>query len=300
MLLFKHMLRDVLGDEGADGGAGGDKSGGDGDNGGGDSGSGNDGGAGAVSWDQIKANLSEDLRGDSSLSTITSLEGLAKGYVHAQKAIGKDRIAVPDKHATMDDWQQVFKKLGVPEKVEEYKFKLPEGAEVNDETLKALSEAGHKAGLLPFQMEQVFEKYYEIAKASSDSQLTTLKAKAEEDVNALKKEWGEGYETQTKKANVAFKELLPDEADRKRLIEDGMASHPSVVRLLANAAKFFKEDTFVGHGEGSLGGVTPAEALEKARAIQGNAEHPYRNKSHPNHQQAQKEVQALYKIAFPE
>jgi len=69
---------------------------------------------------------------------------------------------------------------------------------------------------------------------------------------------------------------------------------------LANASKLFKEDTFIGHGEGKLGGMTPAEALAKATDIQGNNAHPYRDTMHPGHKAAQKEVQDLYKIAYPE
>ena len=60
------------------------------------------------------------------------------------------------------------------------------------------------------------------------------------------------------------------------------------------------EDVFIGQGQGALGGLTPAAALEKARTIQGDMKHPYRDTTHPNHQAAKKEVANLYAIAFPE
>ena len=72
------------------------------------------------------------------------------------------------------------------------------------------------------------------------------------------------------------------------------------MRLLANASKLMSEDTFIGQGEGKLTGVTPQAALEKAKAIQADMNHPYRNPNHPNHRAAKKEVSDLYQLAFPE
>ena len=130
--------------------------------------------------------------------------------------------------------------------------------------------------------------------------ITEEKTKIDTDIANLKKEWGAAYDTQVKKANVAFKELVPDEADRTRLIEDGLGTHPVVMKMLTNASKYFKEDVFLGHGEGTLSGFTPEAALQRAREIQGDPNHPYRQPTHPNHQAAKKEVADLYKVAFPE
>jgi hypothetical protein len=254
-------------------------------------------GDGGLDWGKVKDALPEDLRNDPGLSTITSLENLAKGYVNIQKTMG-NKVAVPDKHATTDDWKGVFQKLGNPEKIEDYKLNL-EG-EFDENFLKGITEVAHKAGVLPWQMEQLLKGYNDIASEVMGADETARQAQKEKDIEELKKEWGQAFDTQKAKVNVALKELLPNEADRQRLADDGLASHPSVVRMLANAAKFFNEDTFVGHGEGKLAGVTPEEALKKANDIIGaGPEHPYRNAAHPNHAQAQKEVQDLFEIAYP-
>ena len=300
MLSFDRRLFDILGD-GGDGGGGsaGDAGAPGADNKpGGASGDNPPPGGKTFDWTEIKQALPEDLRADSSLSTINSLEGLVKGYVHSQKAMG-NKVSIPDKHATEEDWQQFARKLGVPEKAEEYDFKRPEGVDVEEEFVKGLREVGHKAGILPHQMEKVFGQYVDWVNKFSETQEATIQAQHEKDVNELKAEWGEAFEDRKKAANVAFKELLPDEGLRERLINDGLASHPAVVRILANAAKLFNEDTFVGHGEGKLGGLTPKEALEKAQQIQGDDSHPYRIPGHPNHKAAQEEVANLYKIAYP-
>ena len=51
-----------------------------------------------------KASLSDEIRNEKSLENISDISSLAKGYVHAQKLVGADKIPVPNKHATEEDW----------------------------------------------------------------------------------------------------------------------------------------------------------------------------------------------------
>jgi hypothetical protein len=251
-----------------------------------------------LDWSQIREALPEDIRNDSSLSTINSLEGLVKTYVHSQKALG-NKVPIPDKHATPEDWQQFFRKVGNPERIDDYKvsYKAPEGHEPNEEFINSIKEVAHKAGILPHQFESVVNAFLEKEAAIFGDLRSQQEAKAQEGVGALKKEWGSAYEDMMKKANVALKELLP-EGDRAAL--EGWQQNPAMAKLLANAAKFFKEDVFVGHGEGKLAGLTPADALRRANEIMGDPNHPYRNTNHPNHRAAQKEVADLFAAAYPE
>ena len=57
-----------------------------------------------TSW---KDSLPEEIRGHKSLETIKDVGSLAKGFVHAESMIGSDKIAVPGKWATDDDWSAV-------------------------------------------------------------------------------------------------------------------------------------------------------------------------------------------------
>lgn len=263
---------------------------------------GDTGKSGGVDWSKWADALPEDIRKDPSLSTIKTLPDLAKSYVSAQKLIGKDKIAIPDaKHATEADWLGVYQRLGAPTKVEDFKFKLPDGVdekEVDADFLSKVKESAVKAGVAPWQFEKIFSAYHEIATERVKASESEFEATRNADIDNLKKEWGPAYENQIKKANVAFQEFLKPE-ERKRLIDDGIAGHPSVVKILANAAKMLTPDKFVGHGDGINGGMTPAEALSKAQKIQGDPNHPYRVPTHPNHKAAKEEVQALYKIAYP-
>lgn len=252
-----------------------------------------------VEWVSLRNSLPDDLKNDPSLGTITSLEGLTKSYIHAQKAIGQDKIPVPSKHATPDDWKGVFHKLGVPEKLDDYKLNL-EGVEVDKDIISKVSQIAHEKGILPWQLESVIKGFNDIALEVSSTREASFKTQAEESVNALKKEWGSEFDNQVKRANVAMRHLLPDAKDQQALIDAGLGTNPALLKMLAGASKMMKEDDFISHGEGRLAGVTPAEALQKARAIQSDMSHPYRNPEHPNHKAAKEEVRRLYDISFPE
>lgn len=253
-----------------------------------------------LTWDQIKQAIPEELRNDKSLEPITSVEGLVKSYIHGQKAIGKDKISLPDKHATEEDWQEVFKKMGNPESLDEYKYSLEGDSALSEDVMDKVKEAAHKAGVLPWQFEKVVNVLNKEGLAQTEAQQTEAQNRYQAEVEKLQKEWGKNYDTMVRRANAAFKEFMPDKAEREAFIESGLGGDPRVVKILAQASKLLNEDVFIGQGDGHLGGVTPDEALAKARDIQGDPNHPYRNPSHPNHKSAKEEVAALYKIAFPE
>jgi len=71
-----------------------------------------------------KDSLPDDLKGEKALESIQDIPGLVKSYVHAQKMIGSDKIPVPNKYATDEDWQAVYSKLGRPESPDAYEFKF--------------------------------------------------------------------------------------------------------------------------------------------------------------------------------
>jgi hypothetical protein len=271
---------------------------GDGDGGG----AGGDGGDKVFelpAWDDVRKALPDDIRDSEMFNNVTSVEGLAKSYMHAQKSMGKDKIVVPDKHASSEDYRQVMFKLGLSEKLEDYKFNVPEGVEKGDDFVKEFTQASHKAGVLPHQAEEVFKWYRDYTTDVVDGHKAKLTAQLAEDEQSLRAAWGQAYDDNLQRADIALKELIPDDAERKELVDSGIAKNKSILKLLASASKFFDEDTIVGQGGNKFSSLSPDDALAKARDIQGNMEHPYRNPSHPNHAAAQKEVQNLYKIAYP-
>ena len=93
--------------------------------------------------------IPEEIRGHKSLEHIQDVGSLAKSYVNAQSMIGADKVAIPGKHATDDDWGEVYRRLGRPDEPEGYQLdnNPGEGIEPNEQMLQWFMGAAHEAGL---------------------------------------------------------------------------------------------------------------------------------------------------------
>ena len=54
-----------------------------------------------------RSQIPEDIAGHRSLEHIQDVGALAKSYVNAQQMIGADKLAIPGKYATDEDWAEV-------------------------------------------------------------------------------------------------------------------------------------------------------------------------------------------------
>ena len=107
--------------------------------------------------------LAEDVRNEPSLQNIQDLDQLAKGYVHAQRMVGADKIALPNKHATEDDWNQFYGKLGRPDSPEAYEINYQPPVEGYEATnLPGFQDAAFRAGLNSDQAQLLLDWYSEL------------------------------------------------------------------------------------------------------------------------------------------
>lgn len=238
-----------------------------------------------------KEALPEDLKTDPSLSSIMDIQSLAKSYIHGQKMIGRDKIVIPDKFATDEDWRKVYQKLGVPESADKYEFKVPEG--MDEDFVKGFKDLAVKNGILPKQADKLFEFYNShVDKVISNNEAENKRI-FEESVNGLKKEWGLGYERKLQAASGLFNQIA-DEESKKVFNESGLGNNPVVIKMFAKLAEQMGEDKFVNANNIGSVGLTPSEAQQKINDIYGNKDHPYYNKSHPSHKDALNEMTKLF------
>jgi len=241
-----------------------------------------------IDW---KANLSDEIKSDKSLENIKDIEGLAKSYVHAQKLVGSDKIPVPNKYATEDDWNAVYEKLGRPKDATGYKYELGEDANINQDALKSFSDQAHKLGLLPTQANGIVKFYNDMAAQQQQDLDTTAENARQESETSLKKEWGQAYKQQTKKsADVALQVF--DEDFLNKNLADGtkIGDHPSFIKAFATLADKMGEDTITQASGPAY--QTPAQ-IEKEIGELTKEGSSYWDKRHPNHDLAVKEVLAL-------
>ena len=109
----------------------------------------------------FKDSIPQEYREEKSLENINSMEDLLKGYVHAQKLVGTNKIPVPNKHSTDEDWNEVFKRLGAPDSPEDYKYNLKD-VEMDQSQVSEFNKTAHQLGLLPKQAEGLIKFYNEM------------------------------------------------------------------------------------------------------------------------------------------
>jgi hypothetical protein len=242
-----------------------------------------------VTW---KSALPEDIKEDPSLGPIESVENLAKSYVSAQRMIGKDRIVVPGQYATDDDWKNnVFSKLGLPEKVDDYSIETG-GQEFDENFFKGFKESAHEAGILPNQAQKLFNWYNEEAHRQGEEYTKQAQSKVDQAVNGLKTEWGKEYDNKVRSAQTAVNHFT-DESFKTYLDDSGLGNHPELIKTFAKIGETLSEDTFQGEGPVQLG-RTPSDAQAEINTVMADPNHPYHQKGHPNHEAAVADVQRLF------
>lgn len=238
-----------------------------------------------------KDSLPDDLKAEKALESIQDIPGLAKSYIHAQKLVGADKIPVPNKFATDEDWQAVYSKLGRPENPDAYEFNLKENSNIDENALKGFKETAHKNGLLPKQAEAIMNFYNDM----TQNYIEDLNSKSEQGRSnaeqALKKEWGAAFDNKVQQASTIANKYINDDFAHLTL-SDGtkIGDHPDFIKAFANIANDLGEDKLVAAQGPQY--MTPAEIDKQIASLQqeGSA---YWNKNHPGHALAVQEVQDL-------
>jgi len=239
----------------------------------------------------FKSLIPDEYKEDKALANFQDMNQFVKSYLHANKMVGLDKIPKPNKYATDEDWKEVYKKLGAPEKADQYKYKFDEGQEVDTEALKNFSSQAHKLGLLPTQAQGMVNYYNEMVGkqlADAESISTSQREKA---MTELKTEWGQAYDQKLQKANTVVSSVFPKGIMSINL-EDGtkLGDHSEVIKAFAALGEKMGEDDII-KSDGPVY-MTPKQIEKQIGELQqtGSA---YWDKNHPNHDTAVQEVQTL-------
>jgi len=240
----------------------------------------------------FKSLIPEAYKEDKSLSNFNNMEDLLKSYKHAQSLVGADKIAIPNKYSTDEDWKEVYKKLGTPETGEGYKYKLPEDHKIEDDTLKSFSNEAAKLGLLPKQANGVMNYYNEIIKQGLSDQAAQQKTAQDEAVVELRKEFGASYQKEIQSAKNLVHATLGKEFIDNSLLQDGsrLGDNPTVIKAFAKLANKLSEDDIV---KGDVPSYLTTSEINKQIAALQQPNSAYWDKNHLSHNDAVAEVQAL-------
>jgi len=238
-----------------------------------------------------------ELKEDPGISKYTSIPELAKAHVSLQKLVGRDKISLPDKHGTAEDWKGVFQKLGLPEKADMYEVETPKDA-FNPEFLKSFKSAAFENNILPKQAEKLLGWYADLQKNQQAQAQQNMDTQAIQAKETLKKEWGEAFDTKKTKAESAAKRFFNNEGV-DFLERTGLTNNVHFAKAFAAIGELLQEHGIKGNPS-TYTGLTPGDAGQKIEEIMGNKTHPYWNKDHANHKAAVEEVSMLYRARHPE
>ena len=247
--------------------------------------------------------LPEAIRGEAAFRDIKDLEGLAKGFLNAQKMIGHDpkNLVVLPAADDAEGWAAAFAKLGRPEKADGYQVKPPEGATVDPALQSAFLDKAHAAGLNQKQVEALYTWWNETTIGAGAAREAAATQALEAAKASLKSEWGTAYDQNLDLANKAVQHYGGAELFTE-LEKSGLANSPNRVKALAKMGRGLAEDGVIGRGPASGLVLSPGEAKQQINALYADKAFTaaYASKSHPGHADAVAKMTALFQQAHPE
>lgn len=232
--------------------------------------------------------LPENIRGEKSLDSIKHFSTLAQSYVHAQKSIGSNKVAIPSEHATPEEKSAFYNAIGRPESPEKYDIStptdIPEGLVFNDESVNEFKQFAFEHGLSNEQASKAVEfqgkmlaKQYQEAQAQAEAEYSDTEAK-------LKAEFGGEYNNVISQANKALSTF----GVGKTLEESGLLNNYDVIKMFSKIGASLSESKLKNDGQ-----PVSSSAQSRYDELIGDTNSAYYRNDHPLHEQAVKEVTRL-------
>ena len=235
--------------------------------------------------------IPESFREEKALDNFNNMEDFVKSYLHAQKLVGADKIPVPNKHATEEDWNEVFKRLGAPSDPNDYKYDFKD-QEMDQGQVQEFNKTAHRLGLLPKQAEGLIKFYNEMNVNNAASQEEAA-AQAQMNVEAeLKKEFGPQFNKRLDQAKRLAVNSLGQDFLENTYLKDGsrLGDNLNVIKAFSDLADKLSEDPII-QGDGTS--YMTAKDIEKEITELTQEGSAYWDKNHINHQKAVDEVLKL-------
>lgn len=214
-------------------------------------------------------------------TSVKDMNDVVKGYYHAQKMVGADKVVVPTKSSTPEEWKAYYQKAGLPATLDDYKPELPASID-NEDFKKNLINKAYELNVRPDQLAAIVAEM----EANNDSIVNNYQEEQKKEqlatVDSLKKEWGGDYQRNLLQAQRVIKHFGGDDT-LKAVLESPLANDGQFLRLMAKVgSSLTKEDTFsqdiVSHF-----GTSREDAQKKINEMFGNPKSPYFDRDHAQH-----------------
>jgi hypothetical protein len=146
----------------------------------------------------------------------------------------------------------------------------PKDVAVNDELVKKFQKTARDAGLLPKQAQKLLEWFAGEEQGMAASKTLASQAKSKEQIEALKKEWGDAFDQEKGRANAVLTEVGGDEL-KAFIKENSLQGSVPLVKFLNKVAKMLPAEHQL-RGDGG-GGRQADPGRDPGRDRQGHGEH---------------------------
>jgi hypothetical protein len=243
-----------------------------------------------------KEAISQEYRSNPNIEKFTELDALAKSYINAVSMIGTDKIPLPGKSATDEQWNEVYNKLGRPESADKYKLEFKtDVAPVDENVIKGFAQNAHKLGLNNKQAQGILEFYKSTLEGSAKEMSVNMETAQADATNALRSEWGRAYDDNLRKAaDVAQTYLEPELLDTQLRDGSRLGDNPKIIKAFANIANLLSEDKIIGaESDNVLQGRDIEKEIDELTTDKQGA---YWNKNHPSHNKVVNQVLSLREL----
>lgn len=201
------------------------------------------------------SSFNDDLKGYVQNKGFKDPGSVLESYRNLEKHLGapKERILQLPEKSDDPAWNEIYGKLGRPEKADDYKIEIPQGH--GDEKFASWAKGTfHELGLSAKQAETLAQKWNGYVAEGLQAQTATQQAEAFKQDQALQQKWGAAYNQNIGIAQEAMRKFGVDETKIDQL--ESVLGYGGVIELLYNIGSKTSEDTFVG-GNGAGGANRP-------------------------------------------
>lgn len=192
-----------------------------------------------------------------------------KSYRNLEKLTGvpADQIIKLPKGDDPKAWNEVYTRLGRPEKAADYKLPIPEGQD--GAFAKTAADWFHEAGVTQAGATRLATKWNEFQAAQQQRQTEQIAARDTEQVNALKSEWGANYDRLAGQVDKAA-ETFGMKPDQLAALKQVMGPKEAMQFLQKIGSKLGVEDNQFHDGAAPQGfnNMSPEQAQAEIKRLQ--------------------------------
>jgi hypothetical protein len=156
-------------------------------------------------------------------------------------------VILPTEKSSPEEWNNYYKAIGRPDKPEEYELNN-DGVAVDENLLKTMLPVFHELGLNKKQAQTLNSKWNEVQKGALEAAEKAIESQREKTTGEFKKEWGNNFDANLKKADAAGNRVFGAEF-MAALKNANLHVNPSVIKGLFKLSEVIGEHSFVDSGK---------------------------------------------------